>query len=75
MDKSPKFWLFATICFLIFTVVYILRVGFLNPMTILNAVLFLICAISLIVIVNNSNKNIKINPNKKVAKKQVNRSK
>ena len=71
MDKSPKFWLFATICFLIFTVVYILRVGFLNPMTILNAVLFLVCAISLIVISKNDNKNIKESSNKKVAKKQT----
>lgn len=71
MDKSPKFWLFATICFLIFTVVYILRVGFLNPMTILNAVLFLVCAISLIVISKNDNKNIKESSNKKVTKKQT----
>lgn len=71
MDKSPKFWLFATICFLIFTVVYVLRVGFLNPMTILNAVLFLVCAISLIVISKNGNKNIKKSSNKKVAKKQT----
>lgn len=69
MDKSPKFWLFATICFFIFTVVYILRVGFLNPMTIINAVLFLVCAISLIVISKNDNKNIKKSSNRKVAKK------
>lgn len=73
MDKSPKFWLFATICFLIFTIVYILRVGFLNPMTILNAVLFLVCVISLIVISNNGNQNIKRSSNKKVVKKQPNK--
>lgn len=69
MDKSPKFWLFATICFLIFTVVYILRVGFLNVMTIINAVLFLISVISLLVLVNSQNKKASINTKKRSNKK------
>lgn len=69
MDKSPKFWLFATICFFIFTVVYILRVGFLNVMTIINAVLFLISVISLLVLVNSQNKKASINTKKRSNKK------
>lgn len=69
MDKSPKFWMFATICFLIFTVVYILNVGFLNVMTIINAILFLVSLISLLVLVNNQNKNAKINTKKRSNKK------
>lgn len=57
MYKSDKFWLFATICFAIFTILYSITNGILSFAAILNFVMFIISSINLIMILNKNQKS------------------
>lgn len=57
MYNSTKFWAFASICFAFATVVYAITVGIFSFSSILNAILFVICIVNLIL--NRKDKNKK----------------
>ncbi len=59
MYNSTKFWIFATICFAISTVIYVVTVGILSFSSIFNAILFVICVINLILNSKKEKKNKK----------------
>ena len=65
MYNSTKFWIFASVCFALATVVYAITVGIFSFSSILNAILFVICIINLIL--NSKDKN---NKNKKTKNKK-----
>lgn len=62
--NNSKFWLFATICFVISTVFYAVGNGIINFATIFNAILLIVCIINLIVV------NKKENHKKKTKRKK-----
>lgn len=56
MYKSSKFWILATICFAIFTVLYAINNGMVSFVTILNAILFLVSFINMTLLLKTSKK-------------------
>ena len=64
MSESPKFWLFATICFALSAVLYYLNAG-INIFTIANVILFIISVINLIIVSRKTPSKANKNQNKK----------
>ena len=60
MYNNRKFWTFATICFAISTLMYILSYGVLNFYSIFNLILFLVSVIVLVFFSKNYDKNVSI---------------
>ena len=67
MYKSDKFWIFATVCFAIFTILYAIGNGIFSFVTIFNAILFIISFVNMIIILkkDRDNKNKEKIKNKK----------
>ena len=55
MYNNKKFWIFATVCFAISSIMYILSYGILSFSAILNIILLVICIVALAIF---SRKNV-----------------
>ena len=70
MYNNKKFWIFATVCFAISSIMYILSYGILSFSAILNIILLVICIVALVIFSRkNSNKSILEDKNVKSKKK------
>lgn len=70
MYNNKKFWIFATVCFAISSIMYILSYGILSFSAILNIILFVLCLIALCIFSKN-NKNVSVLNDKKVKRKST----
>ncbi len=66
MYKSTKFWIFATVCFVIFTIIYAITNGLFSFVTILNLIILILCIINLIMVSKNNKINLNKNVNKNI---------
>lgn len=73
MYNNKKFWIFATVCFAISSVMYILSYGILSFSAILNIILFVICIVALVIFSRKNNTRNILEDKKVKSKKRKNK--